>query len=117
MDFDWQKFVNPAQFSNANYFSELNPSGGMTSVRDAIQGQQTQSVPPPENFGDYMNQKLGSVSNMAGAVAPAMSQLATGNVVGATNTMRQARNPAQQMTPTQQPVPITGYDYTHGLEF
>jgi hypothetical protein len=117
MDFDWQKFVNPAQFSNANYFSELNPAGGMTSVRDAMQGQQTQSVPPPENLGDYMSQKLAPVQGMVGAVAPAMAQLGTGNVMGAVNTMKQARNPAQQTTPMQQPAPITGYDYTHGLDY
>ena len=116
MDFDWQKFVNPAQFSNANYFSELNPSGGMTSVRDAMQGQQTQSVPPPDNLGDYMSQKFAPVQNMANAVAPAMAQLGSGNVMGAVNTVKQARNPAQQSTPLQQPAPITGYDYTHGLD-
>jgi len=52
---------------------------------------------------------------MAGAVVPAMAQLGTGNVMGAVNTVRQARNPAQQIAPTQQPVPIMGYDYTHGL--
>jgi len=55
---------------------------------------------------------------MAGAVAPAMGQLATGNVMGAVNTVRQARNPAQQMQNpvAQQPAPIMGYDYTHGLD-
>jgi hypothetical protein len=117
MDFDWQKFINPAQFSNANYFSELNPANGMTSVRDAMQGQQTQSVPPPENVGDYISQKFGPIQNMASAVAPAMNQLSSGNVMGAVNTMKQARNPAQPTATMQQPAPMTGYDYTHGLDY
>jgi hypothetical protein len=29
--------------------------------------------------------------------------------------MKQARNPAQQTTTVQQPAPMMGYDYTHGL--
>jgi hypothetical protein len=116
MDFDWQKFINPAQFSNANYFSELNPVGGMTGVRDATQGQPTKSVPPPENAGDYLSQRLGPAQSMASAVAPALAQLGSGNVTGAVNTMKQARNPAQQTTTVQQPAPMMGYDYTHGLD-
>jgi len=53
---------------------------------------------------------------MAGAVVPAMAQLGSGNVMGAVNTMKQARNPAQQTTTVQQPAPMMGYDYTHGLD-
>ena len=106
-------FASPAQYSDWAQYAGFNRNTGEV---DGMQAPQ-QGVAPPENLGDYMSQRLGSVSNVAGAVVPAMGQLATGNVMGATNTMRQARNPAQQMTPTQQPAPITGYDYTHGLEF
>jgi len=106
-------FASPAQYGDWAQYAGFNRNTGEV---DGMQAPQ-QGVAPPENLGDYMSQRLGSASNMAGAVFPAMGQLATGNVMGAANTMRQARNPAQQMTPTQQPVPITGYDYTHGLEF
>lgn len=106
-------FASPAQYGDWAQYAGFNRTTGEV---DGMQAPQ-QGVAPPENLGDYMSQRLGSVSNVAGAVVPAMGQLATGNVMGAANTMRQARNPAQQMTPTQQPAPITGYDYTHGLEF
>lgn len=116
MDFDWQKFVNPAQFSNANYITELNPSGGMASVRDVAQGQQSQSVPPPENFSELMSQKFAPIQNKIGAIAPAMDQLGQGNVMKAVNTIRQPSNPNVQSGMTQ-PAPMVGYDYTHGLDF
>lgn len=106
-------FASPAQYGDWAQYAGFNRNTGEV---DGMQAPQ-QGVAPPENLGDYMSQKLGSASNMAGAVVPAIGQLATGNVMGAANTMRQARNPAQQTTPTQQPAPITGYDYTHGLEF
>lgn len=105
-------FANPAQYGDWAQYAGFNRTTGEI---DGMQAPQ-QGVAPPENLGDYMNQRLGSASSMAGAVAPAMAQLGTGNVMGAANTMRQARNPAQPTTPTQQPAPIMGYDYTHGLD-
>ena len=105
-------FASPAQYGDWAQYAGFNRNTG------EIEGMKTpqQGVAPPENLGDYMNQRLGSVSSMAGAVAPAIAQLGAGNVMGAANTIRQARNPAQQTTPTQQPAPIMGYDYTHGLD-
>jgi len=107
-------FSNPAQFSDWAQYAGFNRTTGEVEGMNAPK----QGVAPPENLGDYMSQRLGNVSNVAGAVAPAMGQLTTGNVMGAANTMRQARNPAQQMQApvAQQPAPIMGYDYTHGLD-
>jgi hypothetical protein len=105
-------FASPAQYGDWAQYAGFNRTTGEVDAMKAPQ----QGVAPPENLGDYMSQKLGSVSGVAGAVAPAMGQLATGNVMGAANTMRQARNPAQQQPVAQQPAPMIGYDYTHGLD-
>lgn len=104
-------FASPNQYGDWTQYAGFNRTTGEVEGMRAPQ----QGVAPPENIGDYMNQRLGSASGMAGAVAPAMAQLGSGNVMGAVNTMKQARNPAQQTMPTQQPAPIMGYDYTHGL--
>lgn len=105
-------FASPAQYGDWAQYAGFNRTTGEVDGMKAHQ----QGVAPPENLGDYMSQKLGSVSGVAGAVAPAMGQLATGNMMGAANTMRQARNPAQQQPVAQQPAPMIGYDYTHGLD-
>ena len=104
-------FASPAQYGDWAQYAGFNRTTGEIEGMKAPQ----QGVAPPENLGDYLGQRMGSASGMAGAVAPAMAQLGSGNVMGAVNTVRQARNPAQQIAPMQQPVPITGYDYTHGL--
>lgn len=106
-------FASPSQFSDWAQYAGFNRTTGEIEGMQAPQ----QGVAPPENLGDYMGQRLGNASGMASAIAPAVAQLGTGNVMGAVNTMRQARNPAQQVAkPTeQQPAPIMGYDYTHGL--
>jgi hypothetical protein len=104
-------FASPAQYGDWAQYAGFNR---VTGEIDGMQAPQ-KGVAPPENIGDYMNQRLGSASGMAGAVVPAMAQLGSGNVMGAMNTMKQARNPAQQTTTVQQPAPMMGYDYTHGL--
>jgi len=106
-------FASPNQYGDWTQYAGFNRTTGEVEGMKAAQ----QGVAPPESLGDYMGQKLGSLSGMAGAVAPAMAQLGTGNVMGAMNTMKQARNPAQQTMPTQQPAPMMGYDYTHGLDY
>jgi hypothetical protein len=104
-------FASPAQYGDWAQYA------GFNRVTGEIEGMQApqQGVAPPQNIGDYMSQRLGPAQGMASAVAPVLGQLATGNVIGAANTMRQARNPAQQTTTVQQPAPMMGYDYTHGL--
>lgn len=105
-------FASPGQYGDWAQYAGFNRNTGEVEGMQAPQ----QGVAPPENLGDYMSQKIGSVSNMAGAIAPVMSQLGAGNVMGAVNTMKQARNPAQQTVSTQQSAPMMGYDYTHGLD-
>lgn len=107
-------FASPSQFGDWAQYAGFNRTTGEIEGMKAPQ----QGVAPPENLGDYMNQRLGNASGMASAIAPAVAQLGTGNVMGAVNTMRQARNPAQQVAkPTeQQATPMMGYDYTHGLD-
>jgi hypothetical protein len=70
MDFDWQKFVNPAQFSNANYITDLNPSGGMASVRDTVASSMGIPVKPPGEAP--ADQSFGQM--VQGAVAPHMNR-------------------------------------------
>ena len=70
MDFDWQKFVNPAQFSNANYITDLNPSGGMASVRDTVASTMGVPVKPPGEA--QPDPSLGQM--VQGAIAPHMNR-------------------------------------------
>ena len=84
-------------------------------AENVAQGQQSQSVPPPENFNELMSQKFAPIQNKVGAIAPAMDQLSQGNVMKAVNTIRQPSNPNVQSGMTQ-PAPMVGYDYTHGLD-
>lgn len=104
-------FASPTQYGDWAQYAGFNRTTGEIEGMQAPQ----QGVAPPENMGDYMSQRLAPIQGMASAVAPAMGQLAIGNVMGAANTMKQARNPAQQTTTVQQPAPMMGYDYTHGL--
>ena len=105
-------FSSPSQYSDwAQYAGFNRNTGEIEGMRPLEQG-----VPPPGNLSEMLNQRLAPVQGVVGAVAPAMAQLGSGNVMGAVNTVKQARNPAQQSTPLQQPAPITGYDYTHGLD-
>ena len=105
-------FASPAQYGDwAQYAGFNRNTGEIEGMRPVEQG-----VPPPANLTEMLNNRLAPIQNVVGAVAPAMSQLASGNVMGAANTVKQARNPAQQTMPMQQPVPMVGYDYTHGLD-
>lgn len=105
-------FSSPSQYSDwAQYAGFNRNTGEIEGMRPVEQG-----VPPPGNLSEMLNQRLAPVQGVVGAVAPAIAQLGSGNVMGAVNTVKQARNPAQQSTPLQQPAPITGYDYTHGLD-
>lgn len=105
-------FASPGQYSDWAQYAGFNRNTGEVEGMQAPQ----QGIAPPETMGDYMSQRLGSVQGAIGAVAPAVTQLATGNVMGAANTMKQARNPAQATAPTTTVAPMTGYDYTHGLD-
>ena len=105
-------FASPAQYGDwAQYAGFNRNTGEIEGMRPVEQG-----VPPPANLTEMLNNRLAPVQNVVGAVAPAMAQLASGNVMGAANTVKQARNPAQQTMPPQQPAPMVGYDYTHGLD-
>ena len=106
-------------FASPNQYGDWAQYAGFNRTTGEIEGMRPaeQAVPPPNNIGEYLNQRLAPVQGMASAIVPAMSQLQTGNVMGAANTIKQARNPAQQTVFTQQPAPMMGYDYTHGLEF
>jgi hypothetical protein len=105
-------FASPSQYGDWAQYAGFNRTTG------EVEGMQSpqQGIAPPGNLTEYVNQKLGSASSMAGAIAPAMAQLGTGNVMGAANTMKQARNPMQPSPVATQPAPIVGYDYTHGLD-
>jgi len=85
MDFDWQKFVNPAQFSNANYITDLNPTGGMASVRDTVASSMGLPVKPPGEVP----------ANPSPSQAPAdlsFGQMVQGAVAPHMNRFQQAQN-------------------------
>ena len=107
-------FASPKTFGDWATYAGFDRTTGQIEPPAAP----TQGVAPPQTMGEYAEQKFANVSNMMGAVAPAMAQLGQGNVMGAVGTMRGARNPAQ---PAAQPVAQqqqydNTYDYTHGLD-
>ena len=106
-------FASPSQYGDWAQYAGFNRTTGEIEGMQAPQ----KGVAPPENISDYMSQRLAPVQGVIGAVAPVVGQLATGNVMGASNTMRQARNPAQATAPVSTVAPMLGYDYTHGLDF
>lgn len=104
-------FASPSQYGDwAQYAGFNRNTGEIEGMRPAEQG-----VAPPANLTEMVNNRLAPVQGVVGAIAPAVGQLVTGDVMGAASTIKQARNPAQQTMPMQQPAPMVGYDYTHGL--
>lgn len=102
-------FASPKTFGDwATYAGFDRVTGQIEPPTAAPQG-----VAPPQNFGELAQQKFSNVSNMMGAVAPAMAQLGQGNVMGAVGTMRSARSPVATTAPQQID---NSYDYTHGLD-
>jgi hypothetical protein len=91
MDFDWQKFVNPAQFSNANYITDLNPANGMSSIRDVASSAMGLPVKPPgeaqpePSFGGMVQnaiaphvsryQQISNIASKAGITLPSLPNL------------------------------------------
>ena len=91
MDFDWQKFVNPAQFSNANYITDLNPANGMSSVRDVAASamglpvKPSGEAQPDPSFGQVVQgavaphmkryQQVSNVASKAGISLPSLPSL------------------------------------------
>ena len=109
MDFDWQKFVNPAQFSNANYITDLNPAGGMSSLRDVASSAMGLPVKPPgeaqpdPSFGQMVQ----------GAIAPHMNrfQQISNTVSKVGNAVSNGLPPLPNLTPT---TPASkGEEYDH----
>jgi len=91
MDFDWQKFVNPAQFSNANYITDLNPANGMSSIRDVAASamglpvKPSGEAQPDPSFGQVVQgavaphmkryQQVSNVASKAGISLPSLPSL------------------------------------------
>lgn len=91
MDFDWQKFVNPAQFSNANYITDLNPANGMSSIRDVASSaiglpvKPSGEAQPEPSFGQVVQgavaphmkryQQISNVASKAGISLPSLPSL------------------------------------------
>jgi hypothetical protein len=118
MDFDWQKFVNPAQFSNANYITDLNPAGGMSSLRDVAASSMGLPVkphgetPPPET-----NLSFEQMAKTAIAPHTNRFQQISNTVSKVGNAISNGLPPLPNLNPTTpQMTPSMDYDYTHGLE-
>lgn len=108
-------------FASPKTFGDWATYAGFDRVTGQIEppAAPAQGIAPPQNFGELAQQKFSNVSNMMGAVAPAMAQLGQGNVMGAVGTMRSARGPAAPTAPAAPGAPQqidNSYDYTHGLD-
>lgn len=105
-------FASPKAFSDWTQYAGFNRNTGQIEPPAAP----VQGVAPPQSLSELAQQKFSNVSNMMGAVAPAIAQLGQGNVMGAVETMRSARSPAAPAAPGAPQQIDNSYDYTHGLD-
>jgi hypothetical protein len=106
------------QFSSPGTYGDWATYAGFDRNTGEIGGMQPPSgIAPPENFQDYMKQRLDPAQNKISAIAPAMQQASQGNFSKAAGMIRSPAAP--QIPSIQQPSVTTApmqYDYTHGLD-
>ena len=82
MPFDFQKFVNPAQFSDLGYITGLDPTTGMQSAMP-------KGAVAPESIGDFAQQAIAPTMAKFSTAAKVMGQAQTGDLKGAYDTYKQ----------------------------
>lgn len=111
-------FADPSQYADwAGYAGFDRKTGGMEEA-PAKQG-----IPPPQDFNQYLNQRLAPVQNIMSNAGNFANQVGAGNFGGAmstANNMRQAvpptAAPAAPTAPVAPAMPEPAYQYEHGLD-
>ena len=112
-------FADPKQYSDwAGYAGFDRKTGGMEEA------PLKQGIPPPQDFNQYLNQRLAPVQNIMSNAGNFASQVGAGNFGGAmstANNMRQAVPPTESTAPAAPmapaaPAPQPAYQYEHGLD-
>lgn len=103
------QFSSPAEYGDWAQYAGFNRRTGEMEPSPAMSG-----VKPPEDFQQYMSQRLAGAESRLAAVVPAMQQATQGNVFQAAQTIRNAK-PATATQAPMMPTMDTGYDYTFGL--
>lgn len=102
MKFD---FASPSQYGDWATYAGFNRTTG-----EIEPSRMAEAVKPPENFGQFVDQRLSGIKNTASGIAPAFSQISQGNMMQGINTLRGV--------PIKQPAPVMldNHDYTKGIE-
>lgn len=111
-------FADPKQYSDWAGYAGFDRKTGEMEQTPAKQG-----VPPPQDFNQYLNQRLAPVQNIMSNAGNFANQVGSGNFVGAMSTaqnMRQAvpptAAPEAPMAPASPSLPEPTYQYHHGLD-
>jgi hypothetical protein len=111
-------FADPKQYSDWAGYAGFDRKTGEMEQTPAKQG-----IPPPQDFNQYLNQRLQPVQNIMSNAGNVASQVGSGNFVGAmstANNMRQAvpptAAPAAPTAPVAPAMPEPAYQYEHGLD-
>jgi hypothetical protein len=112
-------FADPKQYSDwAGYAGFDRKTGGMEEA-PAKQG-----IPPPQDFNQYLNQRIAPVQNMMSNAGNMASQVGAGNFVGAMSTAKNMREPVAPTAPAAPaapmapaaPAPQPAYQYEFDLD-
>jgi len=108
-------FADPKQYSDwAGYAGFDRKTGGMEEA------PLKQGIPPPQDFNQYLNQRLEPVQNIMSNAGNAASQVGSGNFVGAMSTAQNMRQPvapnAAPAAPMAPAAPEPAYQYEYGLD-
>jgi hypothetical protein len=111
-------FADPKQYSDWAGYAGFDRKTGEMEQAPAKQG-----IPPPQDFNQYLNQRLAPVQNIMSNAGNFATQVGAGNFGGAmstANNMRQAvpptAAPAAPTAPVAPAMPEPAYQYEHGLD-
>lgn len=111
-------FADPKQYSDWAGYAGFDRKTGEMEQTPAKQG-----IPPPQDFNQYLNQRLAPVQNIMSNAGNFANQVGAGNFGGAmstANNMRQAvpptAAPAAPTAPVAPAMPEPAYQYEHGLD-
>jgi hypothetical protein len=114
-------FADQKQYSDwAGYAGFDRKTGGMED------SPAKQGIPPPQDFNQYLNQRLQPAQNIMSNAGNVASQVGSGNFVGAMSTAQNMRQPVPPtaapaaptapMAPAAPAVPEPAYQYEFGLD-
>jgi len=110
-------FADPKQYSDWAGYAGFDRKTGEMEQAPAKQG-----IPPPQDFNQYLNQRLQPVQNIMSNAGNFATQVGAGNFGGAMST---AQNMRQPVPPTEAPTapmapaapaPQPAYQYEYGLD-